>query len=108
MAARLADLGCPRERLHVVRLPFAPPAVLDYVRRPRVAYAACFGGRFVAKKGVDVALRAFARAFPGGGERMLLVGTGDTSRCGWCRRHERVVDAAPQRAHADHRRPGTR
>jgi colanic acid/amylovoran biosynthesis glycosyltransferase len=78
MAGRLAALGCPAERIHVVRLPVVPPGVHldDHPAEPVREYAACFGGRFVAKKGLDVALRAFARAFPHGPQRRLLVGAG--------------------------------
>lgn len=76
MATRLGALGCPPEKIHVVRLPFAPPGALLDGDVSRQEYAACFGGRFVAKKGLDIALRAFTVAFRSGPERMLLVGAG--------------------------------
>jgi glycosyltransferase involved in cell wall biosynthesis len=77
MAAHLASLGCPPERIRVVkigieldRFPFrpAPPA------GPLVFIAT---GRFVPKKGFDIAIRAFAAAVPAIGDAELwLVGDG--------------------------------
>jgi glycosyltransferase involved in cell wall biosynthesis len=76
MAARIAGLGCPPEKIRIVRLPFAPPGAALDGEPTETDFAACFGGRLVAKKGLDVAIRAFSQAFAGGTEKMLLVGAG--------------------------------
>lgn len=77
MAARVVRLGCPPEKIHVVRLPFTN---VDFDLRPAARsdrpYAAVLGGRMVEKKGFDIGVRAFARAFGGGTERLLVVGDG--------------------------------
>jgi colanic acid/amylovoran biosynthesis glycosyltransferase len=76
MARRLAALGCPEEKIHVVRLPFAPPAIALERGSHEREFAVGLGGRFVKKKGFDIALRAFAAAFPDGPERLVLAGGG--------------------------------
>jgi colanic acid/amylovoran biosynthesis glycosyltransferase len=77
MAQQLADIGCPPEKTRIVkigidlaRFPFAPP-----VRsRPLVVMQAA---RLVEKKGVDVAIRAFASASPRIGDSQLwIIGDG--------------------------------
>jgi colanic acid/amylovoran biosynthesis glycosyltransferase len=75
MARRLAGLGCPEEKIEVVRLPFAPPAIGPEDVRNR-EFAVVLGGRFVRKKGFDIALRAFATAFPRGREQLVFAGQG--------------------------------
>jgi colanic acid/amylovoran biosynthesis glycosyltransferase len=77
MAAHLASLGCPADRIRIVKIgvdleqfPFTPrtPA------RPLIFAAT---GRFVPKKGFDLALRAFAAARPSVGDSQLwLIGDG--------------------------------
>jgi glycosyltransferase involved in cell wall biosynthesis len=83
MAARIGGLGCPDEKIAVVRLPTGwpvdpDPAVLDRAATgaPKAEYAAFLGGRFVEKKGFRVGIEAFASAFPSGPERLLVVGDG--------------------------------
>jgi colanic acid/amylovoran biosynthesis glycosyltransferase len=77
MAARVQALGCPEEKLAVVRL----PADAESLERVRVAKADHFlvtiAGRFIAKKGFDTAIRAFARALRGRSDaRLLVIGGG--------------------------------
>lgn len=76
MARRLASLGCPEEKIHIVRLPFAPPTLKLQSDDLEREFAVGLGGRFVQKKGFDVALRAFAAAFPDGPERLVFAGGG--------------------------------
>jgi colanic acid/amylovoran biosynthesis glycosyltransferase len=76
LGARVAALGCPEERIHVVRLPTTIPDLHAPGGDGGDAFDVFLGGRFVAKKGFDVALRAFARAFPSSDERVVLVGDG--------------------------------
>lgn len=77
MARHLSELGCPSERIRIVRIgldlsrfPFRPP-----VRsRPLVVVQAC---RFWEKKGLDLSLRAFAAARERvGPSELWLVGDG--------------------------------
>lgn len=83
MEARLHRLGAPVDRTRVIRLPLGIgdlPATDDVARLadegPHLPYDVVLGGRFVEKKGFHVAIEAFARAFPSGPERLLLVGEG--------------------------------
>ncbi len=78
MAARVAALGCPEEKLAVVRL----PADVESVERARAPKSDDFlvtvAGRFIPKKGFDTAIRAFARALGGRGDaRLLIIGGGE-------------------------------
>lgn len=77
MADRVVRLGCPPEKLHVIRLPFSNVSLdLDVDSDNDRPYAAVLGGRMVEKKGFDTGLQAFAKAFGGGDERLLIVGDG--------------------------------
>lgn len=83
MRRRLLDLGCPESKLAIVRLPLGTAMDVDRDGLRRMAltaataeYAAFIGGRFVEKKGFEVAIRGFAHAFPDGKERLLIVGDG--------------------------------
>jgi colanic acid/amylovoran biosynthesis glycosyltransferase len=65
MAGRLEALGCPPEKLKVVRLP-ADARALERVRPRRAnGFLACMAGRFIEKKGFDLGIRAFARGLRG-------------------------------------------
>jgi colanic acid/amylovoran biosynthesis glycosyltransferase len=78
MAARLEALGCPPDKLRIVRLP-ADAEALERVSPLRAnGFVACLAGRFIAKKGFDVGVRAFARALREVSDaRLLLVGGGE-------------------------------
>ncbi len=77
MADRLAGVGCPRDKIRIVRIGLDLvefPFVQRERGRPLVVVQA---GRFVPKKGVDVSIRAFARARPRlGASELWLVGDG--------------------------------
>lgn len=78
MAGRLRDLGCPPEKLHVVRLPADAAGLADVPRKPSDTLRVAMAGRFCEKKGFDVGLRAFARALGGRADaRLLLMGGGE-------------------------------
>ena len=77
MAERVAALGCPAEKLHIIRLPADAAGLAAVVRRPAETFLVVVAGRFVAKKGFDTAVRAFARAFRGRDARLLMVGGGE-------------------------------
>ena len=78
MAARLEALGCPAEKLRVVRLP-ADAASLEGIKvRSADGFLASLAGRFTEKKGFDFGIRAFARALRGRSDaRLLIVGGGE-------------------------------
>lgn len=71
---KVIALGCPSAKVHVIRLPCQLPSMGTTTEDKR--YAAFLGGRFVEKKGFDTGIRAFARAFPYGPERLAIVGDG--------------------------------
>jgi colanic acid/amylovoran/stewartan biosynthesis glycosyltransferase WcaL/AmsK/CpsK len=77
MAERVAALGCPAEKLHIIRLPADAEGLATVVRRPADTFLVVVAGRFVAKKGFDTAVRAFAKAFRGRDARLLMVGGGE-------------------------------
>ncbi|MDX6672424.1 MAG: colanic acid/amylovoran biosynthesis glycosyltransferase [Solirubrobacteraceae bacterium] len=78
--AYLARLGCPREKIRIHRIgidldgfPFSPP-----VREPGAPLILFHTGRFVATKGIDTSIRAFAAARERLGDSELwLVGDGE-------------------------------
>ncbi len=72
-AEQIVALGCPADRVHVIRLPFANTELV--VERSDPQYAAVMAGRFVEKKGFDDGIRAFGKAARRG-ERLLIVGSG--------------------------------
>src|SRR5205807_4735940 len=76
LAARLVALGCPEDRVHVIRLPYVlgDGVAAEPAETPR--YDVFLGGRLVPKKGFDIALRAFAAAFPRSDQRLVVVGDG--------------------------------
>jgi colanic acid/amylovoran/stewartan biosynthesis glycosyltransferase WcaL/AmsK/CpsK len=78
MAARVQALGCPAEKLHVVRLP-ADAESLRHCERPKAAGFLCvLAGRFIEKKGFDVGIRAFARGLADRPDaRLLIIGGGE-------------------------------
>jgi colanic acid/amylovoran biosynthesis glycosyltransferase len=78
MAARVEALGCPVEKLAVIRLP-ADAASLEGARKPKADdFLVAIAGRFAEKKGFDTAIRAFARSLKGRpGARLLIVGGGE-------------------------------
>lgn len=77
MAARVDALGCPAERIHVVRLP-ADADGLASCRRPKAdRFLAVAAGRFIEKKGFDTAISAFARALRGKDAQLLMIGGGE-------------------------------
>jgi colanic acid/amylovoran biosynthesis glycosyltransferase len=76
MAARVLALGCSEKKIAIVRLP-ADAAGLASCQRPKPDFfRVVVAGRFVEKKGFDIALRAFGRALRGKDAQLLLVGGG--------------------------------
>jgi colanic acid/amylovoran biosynthesis glycosyltransferase len=63
MAERVTALGCPSEKVAVVRLPADEDGLIGIEARPARSFRAVVAGRFVEKKGFDTAIEAFARAF---------------------------------------------
>ncbi len=79
MAARLVALGASPEQVYVVPLAADAASLGDLSWTPPDDRAFRFvaGGRFTEKKGLDTAIRAFARAFgPRDNVELLLVGAG--------------------------------
>jgi colanic acid/amylovoran biosynthesis glycosyltransferase len=73
MGSRLEALGCPADKIHVVRLP-ADASGLERCERPKAeVFRVVIAGRFAEKKGFDVGIRAFARALRGRLDAELLV-----------------------------------
>ena len=77
MAERVAALGCPAEKLQIIRLPADAAGLAGVVRQPADTFVVVVAGRFVAKKGFDTGVRAFARALRGRDARLLMVGGGE-------------------------------
>jgi colanic acid/amylovoran biosynthesis glycosyltransferase len=79
LGARLADLGCPREKIHVVHLGIDPARIPFRVRSPGPdgSIEVLVSASFRPKKGVVPAVEAFAAvapAFPGA--RLRILGDG--------------------------------
>ena len=77
MAERVAALGCPAEKIHIIRLPADAAGLAEVVRRPADTFLVAVAGRFVAKKGFDTGIRAFARALRDRDARLLMMGGGE-------------------------------
>ncbi len=78
MAERIVRLGCPREKVHVVRLPADADGLRDCAPERADGLRVGLAGRFCEKKGFDVGIRAFARALRGRPDaRLLLIGGGE-------------------------------
>jgi colanic acid/amylovoran biosynthesis glycosyltransferase len=78
MAERIAALGCPREKLHVVRLPADADGLRELATERPDGLLVGMAGRFCEKKGFDVGIRAFAAALGGRDDaRLLMVGGGE-------------------------------
>ena len=77
MADRVAALGCPAEKLHIVRLPADATGLARVARREPETFLVVAAGRFVGKKGFDTGVRAFARALRGRDARLVMVGGGE-------------------------------
>jgi colanic acid/amylovoran biosynthesis glycosyltransferase len=78
MASRLAGLGCPEHKIHVVRLPADSVGLENLTRRPADRFTVAVAGRFTEKKGFDTAIAAFARAFDQQADaQLLMIGGGD-------------------------------
>jgi len=76
MAERVQGLGCPPEKLHVVRMP-ADAAALRGCEGPKAdGFLCCLAGRFIEKKGFDVGIRAFARGLGDRADARLLIAGG--------------------------------
>jgi glycosyltransferase involved in cell wall biosynthesis len=76
LAQRVVALGSPSDLTHIIRLPFSPVGADLDLPAVEPDFAAVLAGRLVPKKGFHIGLRAFARAFPRGSERLLVVGSG--------------------------------
>ncbi|HTY76891.1 MAG TPA: glycosyltransferase [Candidatus Bathyarchaeia archaeon] len=78
MKARLAGLGCPEDRIHVVPLCLAEPAGgWPQVSPSRDPHVLGFVGRFVEKKGFAFALRALAPILTARPDvRVVMIGDG--------------------------------
>lgn len=81
MAARVAALGCPPDKIHVVRLP-ADADGLASARHPKAdEFLVVAAGRFIEKKGFDTAIRAFAAALRDRRDaRLMMIGGGHLER----------------------------
>jgi len=73
--ATLATLARPRLPAAVVHEPVAASAVAEPTPSRDRPFTAAMVGRLAPWKGQDVFLRAFARAFPDGPERAIIVGS---------------------------------
>jgi colanic acid/amylovoran/stewartan biosynthesis glycosyltransferase WcaL/AmsK/CpsK len=77
MGGRVEALGCPPDRIEVVRLPVNEDQIGRCTRREPEAFVVTAAGRLVEKKGFDTAIRAFARAFEDRRDaRLVIVGGG--------------------------------
>jgi len=78
MAQRLSDLGCPPAKIRIVRLPADAQSLVPIERRVGGRFTVVAAGRFTEKKGFDVAIEAFARAFRTRDDvELILIGGGE-------------------------------
>jgi colanic acid/amylovoran/stewartan biosynthesis glycosyltransferase WcaL/AmsK/CpsK len=77
MGARLAQLGCPEHKIHVVRLPVDERALSGCERREGSDFLVVLAAALREKKGFDTGIEAFARALKGRPDaRLLVIGDG--------------------------------
>lgn len=77
MGRRVESLGCPPDRIEVIRLPVNEDEIARCTRREPDDFVVVAAGRLVEKKGFDTAIKAFARAFRGTRDaRLVIVGGG--------------------------------
>ncbi len=78
MGSRVEALGCPPEKIQVVRMPADAEGLRDCVRPAEDRFTVSLAGRFIEKKGFDLGIRAFAAAFKGQQDAHLtIVGGGE-------------------------------
>jgi colanic acid/amylovoran biosynthesis glycosyltransferase len=78
MAAKLAAIGCPPEKIRVVRLGIELDAFPYAPRERRSPIVVVQVARFVEKKGIDLSIRAFAKARQRlGPSELWLIGDGE-------------------------------
>jgi colanic acid/amylovoran biosynthesis glycosyltransferase len=77
MAGRVRALGCPDEKLHVIRLPADARGLGGVSQSAPDTFVVVEAGRFVGKKGFDTGIRAFAKAFRGTAARLVMMGGGE-------------------------------
>lgn len=80
MARRVEALGCPTDKIAVIRLPADAEGLATIERRIADSFVVVAAGRFAEKKGFDVAIGAFARALRGRDAKLVLVGGGPLER----------------------------
>lgn len=85
MANRIHALGCPADKISVIRLPADADKLIGIERNPPDAFVVAAGGRWEEKKGFDTAIRAFARSLRGTDAKLRLIGGGP------CERHYRTL-----------------
>lgn len=76
MAGRIMGLGCPEDKVRVIRLPADARGLEPIVRREPDSFVVVAAGRAIEKKGFDIAVRAFAAAFRGKDARLVRIGGG--------------------------------
>jgi colanic acid/amylovoran biosynthesis glycosyltransferase len=78
MASRVVALGCPEAGVRVVRLPADAAGLATCVAPKADRFRVVIAGRFIEKKGFDVAIRAFTLALKGRPDaELLIVGGGE-------------------------------
>ena len=78
MATTLARIGCPEEKIRIVRIGLDVEGVAFSPRTPAGKLTVIQTARLIPKKGVDLSLRAFAAARAELGEaELLIVGDGE-------------------------------
>jgi glycosyltransferase involved in cell wall biosynthesis len=77
MAERIRALGSPSDKVRVARLPADGPALSRCATKKAGEFLVVIAGRFIEKKGFDVALEAFGHALRGRADaRLLMLGWG--------------------------------
>jgi colanic acid/amylovoran biosynthesis glycosyltransferase len=78
MAERVQALGCPSEKVHIIRLAADADGLAGVRAHPADEFRVVAAGQFIEKKGFDMAIRAFARALRGRDDaRLAMVGGGE-------------------------------